>query len=994
MNTKSGDYPATGLSSKEVEERIRENKINGNFQIKTKSIGQILFTNVFTLFNIVNLILAAFVIYVQSYRNVLFMMVVFWNLFIGVFQEIRSKKIIDRLSLLSAPEATVIRNGKKETIPLEDIVLDDLMILSNGNEVCADAIIIDGSCEVNESMLTGENIPIHKHPGDELLSGSFLVSGHVKASVTHIGKDNYVNQITSKAKYIRKNNSEMLSSIKMIIKIVSICLFPITALLFYNQLHMPGVDFTQAVVSTVAAVIGMIPSGLVLLISMVLAVSVIKLSKKNTLVQELYCIENLSKVDVLCLDKTGTLTEGKMNLEDIVPFDESDFSTYDIKKALYQFSHTLEDNNSTFIAVKERSEEFFRPEESDKLSSPAAVRSMMSSSSLPKTWEVHQLLAFSSERKWSMVDFKDKGCFVMGATEFVFPSMSDELRKKADMFTRKGMRVLVFAHSKEHSKDGQTLPEHLHPIAFLLLTDKLREDAEETLAYFAKQGVTIKIISGDNPAAVSYIAGRAGLKNADRYVDASTLINDEELEVAAEHYQIFGRVTPDQKLKLVKALQKHGHTVAMTGDGVNDVLALKEADCSIAMQSGSDAARNVAQIVLLDSSFSSMPAIVAEGRQTINNVQRSAALYLTKTIYSTILACFFVFLNEPYPFVPIQTTLTGALTIGIPSFILALEPNRNRVRGKFLKNILCLAIPGGLVVVISVFATEIFGNIFMLSNASISTLATYALFIASSVELFKVCLPFNPLRRTLFGFLIGVFVIASTFFADFFSFTPLLRWQNILFVAVLVPACMILYYLLDFLVEHFMGSTPNVYRVYPGTSDELLGVLVTDEVESKDYVDVTRLMTGYKHLDIQNVHFMHEAERGGDISIESCTEAAENCFDLDGIAIAAGFVAKMVRKNNSHYFESNSPLEKMTEKVKRRELKKMKKATKHLAAKSKKIIVYIESPYYEFPIKVITADHGQTAMIELPENEFYPDLPPAGTYLKKVKLYHKRKLTF
>lgn len=986
MSISSKDYSSTGLSSAEVEARIQENKVNGNFQIKTKSIGQIFFTNIFTLFNIVNLILAAFVIYVQSYRNVLFMAVVFWNLFIGVFQEIRSKRIIDRLSLLSAPEATVIRNGNQETIRLEQIVLDDLMLLYNGNEVCSDAVIIEGSCEVNESMLTGENVPIHKHAGDELLSGSFLISGHVRARVTHIGKDNYVNQITSKAKYIKKNNSEMLSSIKKIIKIVSICLFPITALLFYKQLQMPEIDFTQAVVSTVAAVIGMIPSGLVLLISMVLAVSVIKLSKKNTLVQELYCIENLSKVDVLCLDKTGTLTEGKMNLEDIVPFNEADFSTFDIKKALYQFSHTLDDNNSTFIAVKERSEEFFDTKNTDVPAGTAAV--------FPPKWPVHQMLSFSSERKWSMVDFKEEGCFVMGAAEFIFPDAGEPLRKKADLFTRKGMRVLVFAHAKEHSPDGMTLPAQLRPIAFLLLTDKLRADAEETLAYFDRQGVTIKIISGDHPAAVAYITARAGLRNADRYVDASTLTTDEELELAASTYQIFGRVTPDQKLKLVKALQKQGHTVAMTGDGVNDVLALKEADCSIAMQSGSDAARNVAQIVLLDSSFSSMPAIVAEGRQTINNVQRSAALYLTKTIYSTILACCFVFLNEPYPFVPIQTTLTGALTIGIPSFILALEPNRNRVRGRFLKNILCLAIPGGLVVVLSVFATEIFGNVFLLSNAAISTLATYALFIASAVELFKVCRPFNPMRRGMFGALVGIFFMAATFFSDFFSLLPLLRWQNILFVAILVPACLILYCLLDFLVERFLGSTPNVYRVYPGISDELLGVLVTDEVERKDYLDVTRLMTGYRHLDIRNVHFIHEAERGGDIAIESCTAAAENCFDLDGIALAAGFVAKMVLKNNSPYFESNSPLEKMTEKVKRREVKKQKKAIRHLAAKSKKIFVYVESPYYEFPIRVVTSEHGQAVQIELPENEFYPDLPAAGTYCRKVRLFPKRKLTF
>lgn len=898
--------------------------------IKTKSIKKILFDNIFTLFNLVNLLLALSVAYVHSYRNMLFMSVVFWNIFIGVVQEIRSKKIIDRLSLLSAPSAIVLKEGEKKTISPPELALNDIMLLESGNQICADSIVTEGSCEVNESLLTGENDPITKNPGDTLYSGSFIVSGCCCARVIHVGMDNYVNTITQKAKYVKKINSEMFLSIKKIIKLISICLIPIAILLFLRQLNMQEGTFQQAVVNTAAAIIGMIPSGLVLLISMVLAVSSIKLAKKNVLVQDLYCIENLSRVDVLCLDKTGTITEGSMHVEDIIPLSEEEFPVFKLKTILYHFSHSLKDNNATFLAIKERSEEFFSGEK--PLSS----------------WEIHGMSPFSSARKWSMADFENEGCFVTGACEFIFPEMENKLREKSEDLGKRGLRVLCLGYSPNHS-DNNELPQGLTPIAFILLTDKIRSDAKKTLSYFKKQGVEIKVISGDGPATVSYIADRAGLDKAADFIDASTIKSEEELENACEKYSIFGRVTPDQKLSIVKYLKSHGHTVAMTGDGVNDVLALKEADCSIAMQCGSDAARTVSQIVLMDSKFSSMPAIVEEGRRTINNLQRSASLYLTKTIYSSFLALIFIFLNRQFPFMPIQTTLIGALTIGIPSFILALEPNLNRVRGKFLANILRLAVPGGLLAVICIIASEICGNVFSLSYESISTIAAYSLFIASATELYKVCQPFNNLRKFLFCALMAVFMASAVFFRNFFGFT-LIQGSLLLYVLALIPICGILFYSLDLLTERFLGTAPNVYKTYPCRTEGLNCVMVVDQVDKKDYYNIGTLMKKNRILRPKRVFFLYSPSRGADIAVDSWDEAFDPCF----IGLAASYCH---RKN---------------------------------PGKKKKILV--ECPYYEKPVAVTLKKNYTIASFDLPENEFYPDLPKAGHYEKRVHLFGKRKV--
>ena len=758
-----------GLSSAQVQDRIKEGLVNGNFTVKTKSIKQIVSGNIFTLFNILNLGLAICVILVGSYKNVLFMGVVFWNIVIGIVQEIRSKKIVDKLSLLSAPHARVIRDGVEKEISLDEIVLDDLMVVRNGNEVCADAIVLEGECEVNESFLTGESEPVFKKTGDKILSGSFIVSGTVKAQAIHVGKDNYVNQIVSRAKYIKKPYSEILSSIKLIIKIVTFALAPVALLLFANQLNM-GRNLDEAVVATVAAVIGMIPSGLVLLISVVLAVSVIKLGQQKVLVQELFCIETLARVDVLCLDKTGTITEGTMVVDDIVTFDES-ITKDDVGELLNAYTAKLDDNNPTFMAIREFADKYKVSEEK---------------------YQVVAKEGFSSDKKYSCVSFKAEGEYKLGAMEFVAPKCLDEVKEVIEEYSKKGLRVLVLASEAT-----------VH--ALVVISDKIRKDAKDTLDYFKSQGVTIKVISGDNPITVSYIAKKAGMEDADNYIDTSTLKTEEEVKEAALKYSVFGRVTPDQKLIIIEALKSNGHTVAMTGDGVNDVMALKEADCSIALGSGTDAARNTSQIVLLDSHFKHMPSIVAEGRRSINNIQRSASLYINKTIYSTLLAVIFLFIKSDYPFQPIHLTLIGSLSIGLPSLILALEPNINRVKGKFLVNVARMAIPGGLLVVTSIMASLIIGVLTGANAAQKSTISVYALAIASAILLYKVCVPFNKIRGIMYVGFVCIFVFAVLFFKGFFGLVSIMYYQWIA-MGGLTLGCIILYVIYSLIVEKVMRS--------------------------------------------------------------------------------------------------------------------------------------------------------------------------------------------
>lgn len=729
----------TGLTEEQVQERIQNNLVNKDTSVPTKSIKTIIASNIFTIFNLLNVLLALAVLSVQSYKNLFFLGAVICNTCISIIQEIHSKRVVDKLSVIASTKVTAIRSGKRKEIGINDIVLDDILEFHAGNQVVTDCKIGTGEVEVDESYITGESDTVLKRKGDMLLSGSFIVSGKAIGKVEHIGEENYTATISKEAKYIKKCKSEIMTSLNKIIKVVSIAIIPVGLLLFFNQLGLEGNDYRHAVVNTVAAIIGMIPEGLVLLTSTVLAVSVIRLSKKKVLVQELYCIENLARVDVLCLDKTGTITEGKMEVVDIVPVSTT---SREMENILGAFATASEDNNSTMTAIREKYE-------------------------AKTTWQVTKRVPFSSAKKWSGITFSEKGSYLLGAPEVVLKEKVKNYEDKLKEAIQK-YRVLVLGFSKETFLDKE-LPSTIEVLGFVLIGDKIRKDTKETLEYFKEQGVEIKIISGDNPITVSQIAMEAGVEHADKYIDATVLSTDAQILEAVSKYTVFGRVTPIQKKKIIMALKEKGHTVAMTGDGVNDVLALKEADCSIAVASGSDASRNVAQLVLLDSDFKAMPDVVAEGRRTINNIGRSATLFLVKTIYATVLAILFVFLEQAYPFMPIQLSLISIVTIGIPSFILALQPNKDRVKGDFLKTIISKAIPTALAVIVNILLIVLLTEKYHLSVEVYSTLCVISTAIIGLTLLFKLCLPFNVLRFSLFTSMVILFLGGILLLDDWFS---------------------------------------------------------------------------------------------------------------------------------------------------------------------------------------------------------------------------------
>lgn len=724
-----------GLSTEEVDERIADGKVNGNPNPKTKSVKQIVFQNIFTFFNLINVALAIMVFAVGSPKNAMFALVIVFNTGIGIFQEIRAKRIIDRLTLVSAPKATVIRNGTETEISTEEIVSDELVIFRTGTQAAADCQVVSGECEVNESLITGEADPVYKKEGDKILSGSFVVSGEVRAVVTALGADSFASKITSGAKYLKKPKSKMMDAINLILKIIGVCIIPIMGILLYNSIYVTGQSFDRAVTSTVAAIIGMIPEGLVLLSSVVLAVSTIRLAQKKTLVQDMYCIETLARVDVLCLDKTGTITEGTMAVEEIKLLTDKP-----IDEAITALMNALNDGNPTYNAMKAH----WNGESS---------------------WKAEKVLPFSSARKWSGAQFHEKGSFITGAAEFILGDKFSEIRDKVEGFSKGGRRIILLAHSPLPFRD-KDLPENITPLALIAISDKIREEAPATLEFFREQGVDIKIISGDNPLTVSTVAAKAGVLNADRYVDANTI---ENIADVIDDYTVFGRVTPDKKLEIVKALRAKGHTVGMTGDGVNDVLALKEADCSVAMQSGSEAARNVSNLVLLDSNFASMPLVVAEGRRAINNLQRSATLFLSKTVYSFVLALVFVFIQLPFLFEPIQMTLVNALCIGAPSFLLALQPNRDIIRGSFIGNVMQRAVPNGITVVLAMIAVLVCSGIFGFSTQQMSTLATVVLAAISFMVTVRCCHPVKSWKVAMLAVLIAAFTLGSMLFPWFFG---------------------------------------------------------------------------------------------------------------------------------------------------------------------------------------------------------------------------------
>lgn len=718
-----------GLSSKEVYERINNGLINYDTTTPSKSIKQILFENTFTLFNFINVVLGVAILLVGSYKNLLFLGVVICNTLISTIQEIRAKKIIDKLSVISSSNAKVIRNGKENTISINEVVMDDIIIYELGNQIIADSTIIDGECEVDESFITGESKTIIKKKGDEVLSGSFVVSGKVLCKVIHVGLENYTSVISRDAKTINKEiNSQIMKSLNKIVKYISIALVPIGILLLIRQLGIDDNTYQNAVVSVVAAVVGMIPEGLILLVSTVLAISVIRLSKYNVLVQDLYALETLARVDVLCLDKTGTITEGKMEVFDIIPLENHTIGEMDA--ALEALSANLNDKNPTFKAINEK---------------------YGNTSNL----KAKKIISFSSERKYSGAIFKDYA-YIMGAFEFVIPEKFNEYKNELSKLSDDS-RVLVLIKT-EPNFNGNSIPSKKEILGLILIKDKIRKEAMDTLKYFMDNDVELKVISGDSANTVLKVAKSVNIE-VKGICDLSKLDNNTDYGELVENNTVFARVKPEQKRMLIRSIKQNGHVVAMTGDGVNDVLALKESDCGVAMSSGADAARNVSELVLVDSNFDAMPKIVQEGRRTINNVERSATLFLSKTIYASLLALVFLFINYTYPFIPIQMTIINSLTIGVPAFILALEPNHERVKGKFFINVISKAIPSGITTVINIVILVFLASIFKLSPEQTSTCAVIITGYTALLLIYRISKPLNALRKSLLITLTSIFIL-------------------------------------------------------------------------------------------------------------------------------------------------------------------------------------------------------------------------------------------
>lgn len=758
----------TGLTNEQVQERIAEGKVNFNENPNTRTYKQIVKENTLTFFNFLNAVLLVLVLFVGSYKNSMFVGIIIINTVIGIIQEIRAKKTIDKLAILTESKAVVLRDGKKWSISTEKLVLDDLIYLKTGEQVPADCRIIEGNLEVNESLLTGEADNLGKGEGDELFSGSFVTAGEACCQIIHVGKDNYASQITSEAKEFKRHNSELRNSLNAILKVISIIIVPLGLLLFYKQFYIAGDSVKDSVVSTVAAVLGMIPEGLVLLTSVALTLGALTLAKKKTLVQELYCIETLARVDTLCLDKTGTITEGTMCVERVDVYDpnwrESELAETVLEEdtAVLAEDETLEEG----VSEKEISEKNL-PEvsETEKESEKEIGRIMgnlmavlkdqnATADALRKYFAVKKdmvptnVIPFSSDRKYSGASFKEQGTYLMGAAQFLFPEGDEALVEKCGQYAEQGFRVLVLAHSPNESV-GTELPSGLVPEALLILTDVIRKEAPDTLRFFDSQGVDLKVISGDDPVTVASIAKRAGLKNAEQYVDATTITTQEEMDEAVANYSVFGRVTPQQKKAMVLSLKKQGHTVAMTGDGVNDVLALKEADCSIAMAEGSDAAKNIANVVLLDSNFAAMPHIVNQGRRVVNNIRTAASMFLIKTIFSVLLSLITIFFGEAYPFEPIQMSLISACAVGIPTFLLAQENNYQKIDHTFLRHVFMNAFPAAVTITGCVFAVMVVCQDVYHSNIMLNTACVLVTGWNYMAALKTVYAPLNRYRKVI-----------------------------------------------------------------------------------------------------------------------------------------------------------------------------------------------------------------------------------------------------
>ena len=760
----------TGLTAQQVQEHRMHGWTNQPVDPPSKTTKEIIQENVFTYFNLIFLVLAVLLCLVGSFRDLTFLPVIVLNTLIGIIQETRAKKVLDNLTMLNAPHAMVIRDGKKSQINAEDLVVDDIVIFEAGNQVCADAEVCAGEVQVNESLLTGESDEITKRKGDQLMSGSFIVSGQCHARLDKVGADSYISRLTLEAKAMQNTEqSEMIRSMDKLVKWVGVAIIPIGIILFIQAFVFQGEGFRSSVTSMIAAVIGMIPEGLYLLASVALAVSSIRLAQKKVLLHDMKCIETLARVNVLCVDKTGTITENTMEVQDVIPTKEyEEGKLRPLSELLGDFTAAQSSDNITMEAMKR----YFKIASGKK--------------AVAKT-------GFSSASKYSSVTFEEAS-YVLGAPEFVLKEQYENYEEAISAHASKGARVLVFGTAKEEP-DGKPLKEAVTPLAYVLLANPIRQEAKETFTYFAEQGVEVKVISGDNPLTVSEVAKEAGIAGAERYVDASTLHTEEEMRAAVLNNAVFGRVTPNQKRKFVQILKEEGKTVAMTGDGVNDVLALKDADCSIAMASGSDAAAQASQLVLLESDFSCMPEVVLEGRRVVNNIQRSASLFLVKNIFSFLLSLVsFVFMFT-YPLEPSQISLISMFTIGVPAFFLALEPNKNIIKGHFLTNVFLKALPAALTDVLAVGALVIFGRTFGVSSADISTAATMLLSIVGFMILYTISAPMNVLRGVILGGCIVGLLFCSIFLNDLFAITGMTTKCVMLFVVFAIATEPVLRYL-------------------------------------------------------------------------------------------------------------------------------------------------------------------------------------------------------
>lgn len=793
MNKDSYSINITGLTDEEVRQRVEEGLTNRADISTDKTTKEIVISNVFTYFNLIFLVITILLIMVGSFRNLTFLPIIIGNTVIGIVQEIRAKKTLEKMSLLNAPRADVIRNGSVKQISTEELVKDDVILLTAGKQICADAVVISGNIQVNESLLTGEADEVEKTEGSTLMSGSFVVSGECYARLEKVGNESYISKLSLEAKSMGgKEQSEMIRSINLIVKWVGIVIIPIGLILFWQSHFVNGESITKSVTSTVAAIIGMIPEGLYLLTTVALALSTMKLARKKVLLHDMKSIETLARVDVLCVDKTGTITEPDMKLKEIFLCKNSGadgtqtaLTLDELKSLILDYANASVDNNATMLALK----------------AYAADTLTNNTSALHRTAVSQQ--AFSSSLKYGSVTFSD-GTYLLGAPEFIMHEDFARIEEEIIPYADKGDRVLLFArYDGENVENG--INGSVTPLGFVALANPIRENAVKTFEYFKSQGVAIKVISGDNPRTVSRIAIQAGIESAESFVDAATLDTEDKIADAVNKYTVFGRVIPKQKKQLVKALQAKGHTVAMTGDGVNDILAMKDADCSVAMASGSEAAAQAAQVVLLDSDFAHMPDVVYEGRRVVNNIQRSASLFLVKNIFSLLLSLFSVILMVTYPLEPAQVSLISMFTIGVPGFLLALEQNKDRIKGHFITNVMLKALPGGLTDVIAVGALVVCGEVFCISDASIGTIATLVLSVVGFMILFKISEPLNGMKYAVIIGNIAGLVFSGFFLKKLFALTDL---SNICILLMIVFgfAAESLFRNLTLLVEKLRGS--------------------------------------------------------------------------------------------------------------------------------------------------------------------------------------------